>query len=843
MKAYETTFQTMVEGTKQFQIPLYQRTYSWGQEELDRLWDDLWEQVEADRAGTKRGVFVPEHFMGSVVLAPGTSAASDMTRWLVVDGQQRLTSLTIALAAIRDRLRTVEERPEEGDPTEADRVHNTYLVNQYKKRLDRYRVLPTQADRDAFTAVIDSRDTAGGRDTIGRAYNFFQRKLMDFDEPDLLAIEAVIGRRLSLVEIQADMEDNVFRIFESLNDTGKKLSQTDLLRNYVFMLLPTIGEEVYDEVWLPMQEELGPETLELLAWLDLILRGDDRAKQSEVYRGQQRRLEKVWKQGGEEAIRAELEQLRRLGQLLLCVVEPETEDDDALRGVLTRLVEWGNTIYQPLALHLLLLRANGAATTEELVEALGYVESFLVRRMIAGVANQGLNRTFKAVPTELETDRPVAEAVHRYLSHERRRWPSDRTLTEVIATRNFYWSGRPAQRVYVLRRLEESYAAAEPVDFNKAKLTIEHVMPQKLTSEWEAELRTQAVKGEDPHELHGRLLHTLGNLTLSAQNAKLSNHPFQRKQQILDASALSMNREIADAPVWGSTAILGRAARLAERAVKLWPAPLPGGAELEDERHTWQLLRHALAELPAGNWTSFADIARLVGTSASKVGAYISSGPTLVNAHRVLSSDGETPLGFAWPDGRQESLREVLEKEGVIFTGVGADPEQRLDTQALAELAGLDSGSGAADSSPEERRAQKFRGQLAQHQEGRVIDAIHVLVEHWRSLGGDIKYGTATETSGAFQFSVNGRPLPFFRCYPVTGTVEVVFSQLARRQPFDDLELRRELRSRLNELPGVAIPGGRLSRLPSFPMESLSENTAALREVFDWCRKQVRNAL
>lgn len=611
MKAYETTFQKMVEGTKQFQVPLYQRTYSWGREELETLWADLTEQVERDREAGERGREAPEHFIGSVVLAPGASAASDMTRWLVVDGQQRLTSLTIALAALRDTLREVEEPPEDGDPSEADRVHNTYLVNQYKRKLDKYRLLPTQADRAAFIAVIDGKADAGGNDGVGRAYNFFRQRMVDLGEEALLAIEAGIGRRLSLVEIQSDSGDNVFRIFESLNNTGKGLSQTDLLRNYVFMLLPGMGEEVYDEIWLPMQEELGPDNLETLGWLDLVLRGDDRAKQSEVYRDQQRRLEKVVKDGGELAVRDELLKLRRLGQLLLLVVEPENEADEGLRPLLQRLMDWGNTIYQPLALHVLVLRDDERATTAEVVRALGFVESFLVRRLIAGVPSQGLNRTFNAAPTELEADRPVADAVHRYLSQERRRWPSDRTLTNAIANRNFYWSGRATQRMYILRRFEESFDAAEPVDFGKSKLTIEHVMPQTLAEEWRAILKKQADSGETEFDLHARIQHTLGNLTLSAQNAKLSNHAFHRKREIFEQSALRMNREIADMDAWGRNAVEKRAALLAQRAIRMWPAPLSGGSVLEEEHQAWRLLREALAALPAGRWTSFPDLARL----------------------------------------------------------------------------------------------------------------------------------------------------------------------------------------------------------------------------------------
>ncbi|WP_207394196.1 DUF262 domain-containing protein [Actinomadura formosensis] len=555
MQAHEVAFFKLIEGEKQFQIPLYQRTYSWGQREWTRLWADVLEHVEIIASGEER----TPHFIGSVVLAPGTMSAGDIQRWLVVDGQQRLTTLMLACCALRDRLRDIASR-------DADRIHKQYLVNEYRDGLDHFRLLPTQADREAFTACVENRTGAGGSDGIGAAYRFFKQALIDYDpegdpegDPEALRrLETVVRGRLSVVEITAEQGDNVYRIFESLNNTGVKLSQTDLLRNYVFMLLPTIGERVYGKIWLPMQTELGADNLELLAWLDLVIRGDYRARRSEIYRAQQQRLGEVVHRGGEEALEGEIAELYRRGRLLMRVVEPTRETDPGLQAVLGRLQEWGGQITFPIALHMLDLLDHGKATAAEVTRALGYVESFLVRRMIAGIPTNNLNRILNSAPKELEEDRPIDKAVHRYLSGERRYWPSDEQLRTAIRTRPFYWSGRPNQRFFVLKRLEQSHQSSEPVDFAAARLTIEHVMPQTATQDWLDHLSTE-VDGEDgPAELHAELLHTLGNLTLTADNAKLSNHPFQRKQEMFDASALRMNREIAEAPGWGRGAGVGQ---------------------------------------------------------------------------------------------------------------------------------------------------------------------------------------------------------------------------------------------------------------------------------------------
>ncbi|MEU8802274.1 DUF262 domain-containing protein [Spirillospora sp. NPDC048819] len=835
MQAHEVAFFKLIEGEKQFQIPLYQRTYSWGHREWTRLWADVLEHADIIAAGEDR----TPHFIGSVVLAPGTMSAGDIQRWLVVDGQQRLTTLILASCALRDRFREIA-------PHEADRIHKQYLVNEYRDGLDHLRLLPTQADRKAFTACIESGATAGGSDGIGAAYRFFKQALIDYD-PDgdvaaLKRLETVVRGRLSVVEITAEQGDNVYRIFESLNNTGVKLSQTDLLRNYVFMLLPTIGERVYTKIWLPMQEELGAANLELLAWLDLVIRGDYRAKQSEVYRAQQRRLGEIVQRGGEAALEGEIAELYRRGRLLMRVVEPARETDGHLRAVLARLQEWGGQITFPIALHMLDLLDHGRAAAAEVTRGLTYVESFLVRRMIAGIPTNNLNRILNSAPKELETDRPIDEAVHRYLSGARRYWPSDEQLRTAIKTRPFYWSGRPNQRFFVLKCLEQSHRSTEPVDFAAAKLTIEHVMPQTATQEWMNLLSAEVTDEDGPAELHAELLHTLGNLTLTADNSKLSNSPFHRKQEIFDASALRMNREIADAPSWGKAQILERAERLAERSVSLWPAPLPGGSDLEDERRTWVQLRRLLAELPTGSWTTFGDLAAVIGSNPAGVGTYMASRPGLEHAHRVLTSEGTVSPSFRWPDDRAGTARDVLETEGVAFSGSGADPAQRLTAKELARLIGMD-----APEDPDDRDAleDRFARQLSALGDD-ISDIVGQALRHWTGRGGNLDFGTAETNCIPWLDHPDDAhdwiwPVVF---YPRSAKIEVVFQHLAKRPPFDGDALREEFRRRLNRIDGVEIPENRLTKRPNIPIAVLSGGgLEPFLEALDWFMDQVGTAV
>ncbi|MBT2376151.1 DUF262 domain-containing protein [Streptomyces sp. ISL-111] len=850
MHAQETTFSKLVHGETQFQVPLYQRTYTWQRDELRQLWDDVLELVEDKRAGNEPAA----HFLGSVVLAPERVAAGGMQRWLVVDGQQRLTTLMLAFTALRDRHRA------RGREKKAARIHDLILVNSYQDGTDHYRLLPTQADREAFVACVDSLPTAGGPGNIGGAYRFFLAVLTEGEEGAgeegagdewVRAVESVLRDLLSIVSITAAEGDNVYRIFESINNTGVGLSQSDLLRNYLFMCLPKRGETVYRNLWLPMQELLGPARLELLVWLDLVVGGDTRAKQSEIYRDQKKRLEPL--SSNEAALEAEVLRLRVRAGRLMRIVEPWRESDPDLRDVLERLARWSGQTHYPLALLLLDRLDEGRCAPGEVATALSYAESYLVRRLFAGNSTTGNNRTFmelpKEVERELENGRPLADAVRHALSIKTgtRVWPSDATTRESIRGRPFYKSGRSNQRFEVLRRFEESYGAREPVDFTKAKLTVEHVLPQQPAQQWFDLLAEEAGESGSPEELHAQLVHTLGNLTLSGDNARLSNHPFRRKQQILDSSALRMNQSIAGVERWGRAEILARADELADRALQLWPGPLDGVVHADAEWAGWGELRQALLSMPAGTWTTYGDLAALVGTSAVAVGNHIGTRPALHGAHRVLTADGKVSSGFRWPEGHTGASgpREVLEREGVPFDGRGrARRSHRLTASDLATLAGKDDFESEAPARDPERPASdgepaatRFEKLLHDNQTPETVAGVLACLRFWTGRGGTLDYGRRSETSCFPTLSLGGsraRSLWPLALYPVTGTAEVVFQHLKRRPPFDDEQLRRELMARLNAVEGIDLAAAKLDLRPAFQLDVFAEHGEELGGVLEW---------
>ncbi|MBS2964096.1 DUF262 domain-containing protein [Actinocrinis puniceicyclus] len=681
MRAGETTLAGLLEGKKQFQVPLFQRPYSWKEQQLTQLWSDILEQADLIAEGSAGSA----HFLGSVVHAPSPQHSMGFPHALVVDGQQRLTTLSLALAAIRDHVA-------KADAAWAHDISNRFLVNSRTQGSNLLRLVPTQVDRAVYSAHINGIAALDDDSRVGAAYRFFRAALAATEDPadthSIQHIEEAITSRLTLVEIAAGTGDNVYRIFQSLNNTGLELSQTDLVRNYVFMHLPTRGEHVYETLWTPLQKSVNdPKLLEDLIWLELILSGANRVRRQDVYRERQVRFEQ--QPDTEDTYEDWVRELRRRSVHYLTLIDPNRESDAAVRGALWRLRAWDADTPAPAIMLLLDRRERGEATSEQVAKALTYIESFLVRRMICRVPPNGLNRIFQDLPGQLPADMLVDEGVRKVLSGERRSWPDDAELLDAIRTKPFYLYGRGHQRQFVLRRLEESYDHPEPVDFVTAKLTVEHVLPQGASKEWLAVLAEDAIDGETPAETHRRLVHTLGNLTLTAQNSELSNHPFQRKQDLFKASHLEMNRRIAEAPRWGATEIEQRAKVLAQTASILWPSPVAGVGRVERGRD-WSLLHQALAILPPGAWTSYGDLAALIGSAAQPVGAHLAQTTGVANAHRVLTSDGRVSPGFRWMGEDRGNVLDILRDEGVRFNGNdAAEPKQRLSAPALAALLDL----------------------------------------------------------------------------------------------------------------------------------------------------------
>lgn len=684
VRAENGTLAGVLEGKKQYQIPLYQRVYSWRKKQLDQLWSDVVE-LEHTRAEEPAA----SHFIGSLVLAGSPDfGAIGVNKFLVVDGQQRLTTLTVLLAALRDHL------IDTGHEERANGIDAQYLINIYDKGKP-LKVMPTQADRSAYMAVLNRAPQAGGEDGVGYAYRFFRGKIAAADDPDdphdLELLEAAVVRGLALVVVTAEPSDNAHRIFESLNNTGLRLTQSDLLKNYLFMRLGDRAESVYENIWLPLERKLDSENLELLFWLDLAQR-DDRAKQSDTYVGQQRRLDRF---RGVDEIEAEVVRIAQLGDVLATILVPATERHTEIRRRLTRIRSWGSTTAYPVVMQILARRTAGRTSDDETARALMYLESYFVRRVVIGRATANLNRTLlQAVSAISEADH-VDVALRDYLSQGRKYFATDLQVREATKTVPFYWQGRGTQKKLILQWLEEAYRPKEIVDIAPQQLTIEHVLPQTMSDSVRDTFAAGLSAEADINYEHERIVHTLGNLTLSGYNSELSNKPFAEKRQLLAKSGLSMNQAIASHVTWGAREIDARSTELAEKIIELWPGPDESAVANPEPSEVRSRVASITARIPAGCWTSYGDVAIVANTYPQPLAAVLSSFP-IANAWRVLQSGGTISTGFRWSEpGRSDDPRAVLEGEGVEFDADGrANRSQFIGAEELAAAVGLDLNEG-----------------------------------------------------------------------------------------------------------------------------------------------------
>lgn len=823
MHVQEIRLQQVLEGAKQYRVPLYQRTYAWSAKQLARLWSDVVQLAEMRKQDP-----YATHFTGSLVLATG-GVGPGGTEFLVVDGQQRLTTLSLLLAALRDHIAHTE--PDE--PAKVARIHESYLSDRFKQGDARLKLLPTQADRDIFRAIIDRAIPDDANSGILDAYRYFRLRLAEADDPDdphdidNIASAALDG--LVFVSITAGVGDNVYRIFESLNNTGMKLTQGDLLRNYIFMRLADRGEEIYSSVWMPMQTRLSSDDLEALFWMDLTW-SNPAASQGDIYGLQEERLNAL----PVDEIEREVRRYARLAELLANIRNPERVEHPGLRERLTRLLTWGTTAADPLVLKLLSLVDADASLTDDVATALSILESYLVRRLLVSASPNALSRILLRAADELDAEQP-SSSLHRYLSTGRKFFATDRQIAEAVTSKPFYYSGRPNQRKTLLAWLEERVAGKEPASLESA--TIEHVMPQTLTDEWRADLSRDLGEYASADDFHEAYLHTLANLTLSGYNSELSNARFASKRERLASSNIALNAEIAAEPGWANQQIQSRGSRLAKLITETWTAPLADTDAVESGA-AWGRVTDVLAAIPRGRWTSYGAVAAIVGTHPVPLGVHLANTEDLPHAWRVLQAGGTISPGFRWSDVSPNAGRDpidVLAEEGVRFDDSGrAHPDDRIDVHELAQLVGLDIDGSDAEGGESEELETAFVQKLADRFPPVSVHGVTELLKSWRNLGGRVEFSKAS----AF---LQVHPVGSARnIWPIAvndyGTVEVVFQWLSYRAPFDDRELRDELRKRLNTAQGVEIPESKLDVRPPFSIDALADETnrARIVDTLEW---------
>ncbi|MEZ4867803.1 MAG: DUF262 domain-containing protein [Caldilineaceae bacterium] len=452
-------------GEKQGIIPLFQRPYTWTKKNWQALWQDI--LIQYDAADDSN------HFMGAIVSIPARTVPVGVNKHLIIDGQQRLTTIALFLRALKD---VVDERT-------SARIED-YLINRHHDGVDRFKLLPTQVDRPVFQSLVLGQPQDEDHLMV-QAYKFFrsvmcERDLND-DPIDPARLFNVTVSSLQVVMINLGESDDPYLTFESLNYKGEPLTQADLVRNYVLMRfrhsLETGGEQevIYLNIWKPLEDSLGTALPDFLR--HYAMKEGENIKTGGIYAAMKKRLSN-YHQASE--VKKELEEIYRYSQFYKMFLKPSYAPSPELQKRLATLLVLDMTTAYPLLLCLFDAHSSKQITESDLVICLDMIESFSIRRAVCNVPSNSYNRIFLQWARNFSGEQVVDWLSSQMVSDSgTRRWPTDVEFRAALLSQPQY--GKKSTR-YILVTLEENHLHKEKVDLVDA--TIEHVLPQTLTHAW-----------------------------------------------------------------------------------------------------------------------------------------------------------------------------------------------------------------------------------------------------------------------------------------------------------------------------------------------------------------------
>ncbi|BCJ02684.1 DUF1524 domain-containing protein [Helicobacter pylori] len=555
MEAYVTPLLNFIKDNQKNQlvIPIYQRVYSWEKEQCKQLWDDTIKIGGDDK--------MDGHFIGSILYV-----LDDINNvLLIIDGQQRLTTITLLLTALRDHLNDEDEFLKK---FLCQNIQNSYLINSDKK----FRLILSESDKDTLLSLIDKdrRKPSKPSSKIVENFKLFEEWVSNTDK-----LETIFKglEKLMIVEISLEKgKDDPQLIFESMNSKGIELTQTDLIRNYIVMETEIEKQEgFYNKYWRAMEEEFEQSKREDL--FNKFVRHYLTIKTREIPN-----INKVYvvlkdyqqKEGiGIEDLLKDLQ--KYCGYFCRIVFKKEADKD--LNKALGFLVDLEMDVIYPLLLELYSDYSDGVLSKADFIPIIALIESYICRRAVCGLGTNSLNKVFPSFTKHIQKDEyfKSLKAHFGYLTNNQR-FPNNDEFKKLFITIDFY---KFKKNKYFFERLE-NFDRKEPI--NTKGLTIEHIMPQTLTEQWERDL------GENFQEIHNKYLHTIGNLTLTGYNHEYSNKSFQEKQGMekgFKDSPLRLNQGLRDLKSFGEEEIKKRANDLAHLALKIWTYPKLDAETLE----------------------------------------------------------------------------------------------------------------------------------------------------------------------------------------------------------------------------------------------------------------------
>ncbi len=554
MEAKATTLLNFIKENQKNQlvIPIYQRLYSWEKEQCKQLWDDIIKIGGNDK--------MDGHFIGPILYVLDRITHSN-NALLIIDGQQRLTTITLLLAALRNHLSDEVKRKE---------IEDHYLINSDKDGDKKFRLILSESDKNTLLSLIDKdrRKPSEPSSKIVENFKLFEEWVSNTDK-----LETIFKglEKLMIVGIALEKgKDDPQLIFESMNSKGIELAQTDLIRNYIVMETEIEKQKgFYNKYWRAMEEEFKQnETLfNQFVRHYLTIKTREIPNINKVYVAFKRYQQ-------ERGIETEvlLQDLQKYCGYF-CQIAFKKEADKDLNKALGFLVDLERDVIYPLLLELYSDYSDGVLSKDDFIPIIALIESYICRRAVCGLGTNSLNKVFPSFTKHIQKDQYFESLKAHFGSlTEKQRFPNNDEFKNLFITINFY---KFQKNEYFFNRME-NFDTKEPV--NTEELTIEHIMPQELTEEWKKDL------GENFQEIHNKYLHTIGNLTKTGYNSTYRNKSFQEKRGMekgFKDSPLRLNQSLRDLESFGEEEIKKRANDLADLALKIWTYPKLDAETLE----------------------------------------------------------------------------------------------------------------------------------------------------------------------------------------------------------------------------------------------------------------------
>lgn len=565
MEAKEATLLGFFEENQnnQFVIPIYQRLYSWEKEQCEQLWDDIIKIGGNDKANG--------HFIGSILYVRVDDTHSSPL--LIIDGQQRLTTITLLFIALRDHLNDEDEFLKKFS---RQKIRNRYLINSDEKGDKKFRLILSEPDKDTLLSLIDKDRRKPSEPSLKIVENFklfekWIRKNTDKLETIFKGLEKLM---IVWIALKKEKDDSQL-IFESMNSKGIELTQADLIRNYIIMETEVKKQEdFYNQYWRAMEEDFKQnETL-----FNRFVRHYLTIKTGKI--PNEKRVHEAFKRYQQErGIETEvlLQDLQKYCGYF-CQIAFKKEADKDLNKALGFLVDLEMDVVYPLLLELYSDYSDGVLSKQDFIPIIALTESYLCRRAVCGIPSNGLNKFFPSFTKKIDKKQYLKSVEEHFGSLTgNQKFPNDFEFKDSFITKELYGRNKTKKKKtkYFLERLE-NFDTKEPV--NTQECTIEHIMPQTLNLEWERDL------GENFQAIHEKYLNTIGNLTLTGYNEKYSNNSFQEKRDMekgFKQSPLKLNQSLKDLESFGEKEIEKRANDLADWALKIWTYPKLDAETLE----------------------------------------------------------------------------------------------------------------------------------------------------------------------------------------------------------------------------------------------------------------------